>query len=163
MVAVPSLWTHKHLSLGQAAKSGSGCLEESGFSPHYHFNPGRDGKGTGKKDVSWCHLKLHTKLERKRQNQHSQSWVCGMQRARLKFPTLFSTEIVPLTFIPLSGNLQDLSSHPLYIALEDAHRKQKSVNCCATPCVIFLNGISPLNLYNINCSLTFLFQFLVDN
>lgn len=63
------------------------------------------GKGTGKRDVSWCHLKLHTKLERKRQNQHSQSWVCGMQRARLKFPTLNSTEIVPLTCIPLSGNL----------------------------------------------------------
>lgn len=155
--AVPTFWTHRHLSLGQweirLLNQGVDVWKSVIVAQIITLIPGRDGKGTGKRDGNWCHLKLHTKLERrgKTNTPNLESVACKGQGSKTswpsKFPTLFSTEIVPLACIPLSGNLKDLSSCPLYIALGGAHRgKQESLDCCATPHVIFLYGMSPLTL-----------------
>lgn len=108
------------------------------------------GKGLGKTDVSWCHLKLHTKLERRGKPNipNLESVACEGQGSKTpwpsKFPTLFSTEIVPLTCIPLSGNLQNLSSCPLYIALGEAHRCKQKIHWLLhhTMCDIFKWNVS---------------------
>lgn len=55
----------------KAAKSGSGCLEESNFSPDYHLNPWQGWERDWENGCQLMPFKVTHKIGEKRQTQHS--------------------------------------------------------------------------------------------